>query len=122
MLRRSALCPPENPDAHLQRRDGALVSTDRNKWKLELVLQVVVPAHGPLTGVIGIDDNIHQDPLFALRIGLRYHQAIPLVTDAAVFRVYVDQVLVPTLGPDDVVVMDNLGAHKVKGIIACLPG
>lgn len=37
-------------------------------------------------------------------------------TDTAVFRAYVTQVLVPTLVPGDVVVMDNLGAHKVKGV------
>lgn len=37
-------------------------------------------------------------------------------TDAAVFRAYVAQVLVPTLSPGEVVVMDNLGAHKVEGI------
>lgn len=29
---------------------------------------------------------------------------------------YVSQVLVPTLKPGDVVVMDNLAAHKVQGI------
>jgi transposase len=33
-----------------------------------------------------------------------------------VFRAYVNQVLAPTLQPGDVVVMDNLGAHKVDGI------
>jgi transposase len=37
-------------------------------------------------------------------------------TDAAVFRAYVGEVLAPTLTPGDIVVMDNLGAHKVKGI------
>jgi transposase len=37
-------------------------------------------------------------------------------TDAAVFRAYVSEVLVPTLAPGDIVVMDNLSAHKVKGI------
>ena len=37
-------------------------------------------------------------------------------TDGAVFRAYVNEVLVPTLKPGDVVVMDNLGAHKVEGI------
>jgi transposase len=36
--------------------------------------------------------------------------------DGAVFRAYVEQVLVPTLVAGDVVVMDNLGAHKVRGI------
>ncbi len=28
------------------------------------------------------------------------------------FRTYVEQVLVPTLGPGDIVIMDNLGSHK----------
>ena len=29
---------------------------------------------------------------------------------------YVEQVLVPELEPDDIVIMDNLPAHKVKGV------
>lgn len=33
-----------------------------------------------------------------------------------VFRAYVAQVLVPELAPGDVVVMDNLAAHKVAGV------
>lgn len=37
--------------------------------------------------------------------------------DGASFRAYVDQVLVPSLRPGDIVVMDNLGAHKVAGIL-----
>jgi len=37
-------------------------------------------------------------------------------TDAAVFRAYVEQVLAPTLVTGDIVVMDNLSAHKVGGI------
>jgi transposase len=32
------------------------------------------------------------------------------------FLAYVEQVLAPTLKPDDVVVLDNLSAHKVPGI------
>jgi transposase len=40
----------------------------------------------------------------------------PMVLDgpmnAAAFRAYVEQVLVPTLEPGDIVVMDNLPAHK----------
>jgi len=32
------------------------------------------------------------------------------------FRAYVEQVLVPTLSPGDIVVMDNLPAHKAKGV------
>lgn len=44
----------------------------------------------------------------------------PMVLDAAMtgvaFRAYVEQVLVPTLSPGDVVVMDNLPAHKARGV------
>ena len=32
------------------------------------------------------------------------------------FRAYVEQVLVPTLAPGDIVVMDNLGSHKSAAI------
>lgn len=44
----------------------------------------------------------------------------PFVYDGAmngnVFRAYVEQVLVPTLSEGDIVVMDNLPAHKAAGI------
>ena len=36
--------------------------------------------------------------------------------DSVVFRGYVEQGLVPTLHPGDVVVMDNLSPHKTKGV------
>ena len=36
--------------------------------------------------------------------------------DGTAFRSYVEQVLVPELRKDDVVVMDNLPAHKVAGV------
>lgn len=36
--------------------------------------------------------------------------------NGAIFRVYVEQVLAPTLLAGDVVVMDNLPSHKIKGI------
>ena len=36
--------------------------------------------------------------------------------DAAVFRAYVKHVLGPTLLPGDIVLLDNLGVHKVIGI------
>ena len=48
--------------------------------------------------------------------GLEAVMTVEGATDAAVFRTYVDQILVPTLKPGDVVVMDNLAAHKVEGI------
>ena len=37
-------------------------------------------------------------------------------TDGDVFLAYLEQVLCPQLGPGQVVVMDNLGAHKVAGL------
>ena len=44
----------------------------------------------------------------------------PFVVDGPmtgeVFRAYIEQLLAPTLGAGDVVVMDNLPAHKVKGV------
>ena len=36
--------------------------------------------------------------------------------DGAAFLAYVEQVLVPELRPGDIVVMDNLPAHKVTGV------
>lgn len=56
--------------------------------------------------------------------GLR-HDGItaPCVVDGPIngriFRAYVEQILVPTLKPGDIVVMDNLGSHK-SGIIRTL--
>jgi transposase len=53
----------------------------------------------------------------ALRLG---GLTAPMVLDgpmnAAAFEAYVEQVLVPTLGPGDIVVMDNLPAHKPAGV------
>jgi transposase len=44
----------------------------------------------------------------------------PMVLDGAMngkaFLAYVQQVLVPTLQPDDLVVMDNLSSHKAAGV------
>ena len=44
----------------------------------------------------------------------------PMVLDGPIngvsFQAYVDQVLVPTLSPGDVVVMDNLASHKGAGV------
>lgn len=37
-------------------------------------------------------------------------------TTSAVFRAYVEQVLVPELRPRDIVIMDNLAPHKSAGV------
>jgi transposase len=53
----------------------------------------------------------------ALRVG---GITAPCVIDSPmnclIFRAYVEQFLVPTLKPGDIVVMDNLAAHKVEGV------
>ncbi len=37
-------------------------------------------------------------------------------TDSDIFLAYVDQVLVPSLRPGDIVIMDNLGSHKLDKV------
>jgi len=48
------------------------------------------------------------------------HAAAPLVLDGPIngeaFQAYVDQILTPVLKPGDIVVMDNLGSHKLPGV------
>ena len=41
---------------------------------------------------------------------------IEAATDGDVFRAYLEHALCPQLKPGDVVVMDNLAAHKVEGV------
>ena len=47
---------------------------------------------------------------------------IDAATDGPVFLAFVRDALVPTLRPGDVVVMDNLGAHKVAGVREAIEG
>jgi transposase len=46
--------------------------------------------------------------------------AAPMVVDGAIngelFLAYVEQILVPTLHAGDIVILDNLGSHKVAGV------
>jgi len=48
--------------------------------------------------------------------GIEAAMTIAAATDGEVFRAYVAQVLCGKLKPGQVVVMDNLSAHKVRGI------
>lgn len=48
--------------------------------------------------------------------GMEAAMTVESATDGDVFEAYIEQVLCPKLRPDDVVVMDNLSAHKVDGI------
>jgi transposase len=59
----------------------------------------------------------------ALRIdGLTAPAVFDGPIDTTTFRAYVDQVLVPTLRPGDVVVLDNLAVHKHPAIRAAIEG
>jgi transposase len=52
--------------------------------------------------------------------GLRAAMTVESPTDGDVFLAYVEQVLGPRLQPGDVVVLDNLAAHKVAGVRALI--
>jgi transposase len=55
--------------------------------------------------------------LAALRVtGLTAPGVFDGAIDGDSFRAYIEQILVPTLQPGDIVIADNLGAHKVAGI------
>jgi transposase len=59
--------------------------------------------HITLLGTLGVE-------------GLQAVMTVNGATDADVFRTYVKRVLGPTLVPGDLVVMDNLSAHKARGV------
>ena len=52
--------------------------------------------------------------------GMRAMMTIEGGTTANVFEAFVRHVLVPTLKPGDVVVMDNLGAHKSRAALQAI--
>jgi transposase len=52
--------------------------------------------------------------------GSKACMTIDAPTDGALFEAFTEQVRVPTLRPGDVVVMDNLGAHRREEIAAAI--
>lgn len=55
--------------------------------------------------------------LAALRLeGLTAPLVVNAPINGEIFRAYVEQHLAPTLRPGDLVIMDNLGSHKVSGV------
>jgi len=46
--------------------------------------------------------------------------AVQSATDTEVFRTYLERVLCPTLHSGDIVIMDNLGAHKAQACIQAI--
>ena len=54
--------------------------------------------------------------------GLSAPMTLEGAVDGSVFLAYVEQVLAPTLSTGDVLIMDNLGVHKVKGVREAIEG
>ena len=52
--------------------------------------------------------------------GSKACMTIDAPTDGDVFQAFTEQVLVPSLRPGDLVVMDNLGAHRREEIAAAI--
>jgi transposase len=48
--------------------------------------------------------------------GIVASMTIEEATDGDIFLAYVEHILCPALRPGDVVVMDNLSSHKIKGV------
>lgn len=74
--------------------------------KGERVLGSVPHDHGPNVTIIG------SISLKGVEAAMSFEGAV----NGDIFRVFVEQVLAPTLREGDVVVMDNLPSHKVRGI------
>lgn len=86
--------------------------TPRHGWALrgERVVAHVPHGHWATTTMIG-----------AVRLGgVDAAMVIEASTTAMVFETYVEQVLLPTLRPGDVVVMDNLSAHKGVAVLEAI--
>lgn len=50
------------------------------------------------------------------RRGISAPMVIDEPMDGDVFLAYVEQVLAPTLAPGEIVILDNLGSHKIPGV------
>jgi len=84
---------------NLTRRYGRAVPGER-------VVEYIASDYGSNYTLIGV-------------LGLKGLQA-PWVLEGAlngeIFKLYLDQVLGPTLRPGDILIMDNLSSHKVEGV------
>jgi transposase len=74
-----------------------------------------------------VDAVPHGHWLTTFVAGLRENGIVaPLVVDGPmkgeIFRAYVEQMLAPALSKGDVVVLDNLAAHKVAGVAEAIRG
>ena len=74
-------------------------------------------------GAVPQNYGAHLTMMAALSLhGIEAVMTIEGATDAEVFHAYAEQVLVPTLRPGDIVVWDNLSAHKMTTIREVIEG
>ena len=95
-----------------------LIFVDESGLNLALTrLYARAPRRVRAVGAVPQNDGQNLTVLAALdRNGMRAAMLVPGATDGSVFRVFVEQILVPKLRCGDVVVLDNLGVHKVTGV------
>jgi transposase len=61
-----------------------------------------------------------EDHDFRIGVAPRRNGGINGPMDGELFLVYVEQCLVPTLKPHDIVVADNLASYKVSGVVEAI--
>ena len=124
---------------HASEQERADVASARQLWKTEQQRQldpkklVFIDETGTTTNMARLRGRCRRGVRLIGRVphghwktttlvaGLRVDAVTaPFVIDRAmngqIFRTYVERCLVPTLAPGDVVIMDNLRAHKVAGV------
>jgi len=123
---------------HASERDTERVQLKRADYQLEITAQMVgrlkfldeAGSNIAMTRLYGraapgerVVDNAPQNygenitMLATLSLdGISAPMTVAGAVDGVVFRTYVEAVLAPTLTEGDIVIMDNLGAHKVAGV------
>jgi len=123
---------------HASERDTERVQLKRADYQLEITAQMIgrlkfldeAGSNIAMTRLYGraapgerVVDNAPQNygenitMLATLSLdGISAPMTVAGAVDGVVFRTYVEAVLAPTLTEGDIVIMDNLGAHKVAGV------
>jgi len=124
---------------HAAEQERADIAAARQRWKAELQPHfdpkklVFIDATGTSTNMARQRGRCRRGARLIGRVphghwkvttfvaGLRSDAVTaPFVIDrpmnGTIFRAYVERCLAPTLAPGDIVVMDNLAAHKVSGV------
>ena len=123
---------------HASERDTERVQLKRADYQLEITAQMIgrlkfldeAGSNIAMTRLYGraapgerVVDNAPQNygenitMLATLSLdGIAAPMTVAGAVDGIVFKTYVEKVLAPTLLKGDIVIMDNLGAHKVAGV------